>query len=338
MPQPRKRITVKCAVCGDELERTPSRTTYQAVCNKICKAQLLRQLHSRKVIVNCATCGDKLERQASDVQENSRHFCTRKCRAAFDSMHKEESSPLWRREEVACTGCGTVLKRTPYQIAHRANHFCTEGCQAEWQVGRFTGSNSPSFKSTQVNCAHCGKKLLRAPWQLKRNMIHYCNQECRDAHRPIRLAKKNADKHVKIPCSWCGTILNRLKRDVVRHNNAFCSRECTGRWRTVYLCGEQNPRWQGGYSDYHGPDWEQQRNRARVRDDYKCQACGTPEEELDRQLDVHHLIPFMSFGYIPGENENNVQANQIENLACLCMYCHRKVELGIIAIQLRLCC
>ncbi len=77
-------------------------------------------------------------------------------------------------------------------------------------------------------------------------------------------------------------------------------------------------------NDY-GPNWPQQRDAARRRDGRRCTQCGAPERP-DRQHDVHHLRPFREFGYVPGQNENYREANQLENLVTLCQTCHRAVE------------
>ncbi len=77
-------------------------------------------------------------------------------------------------------------------------------------------------------------------------------------------------------------------------------------------------------NDY-GPNWEQQRNAARARDDYRCQNCNAPEKP-NMQHHVHHLTPFRTFGYIRGQNTNYLLANQLENLVTLCPSCHRAVE------------
>ena len=74
-----------------------------------------------------------------------------------------------------------------------------------------------------------------------------------------------------------------------------------------------------------GPDWVAQRDAARARDGYICRQCSAPERD-DRQHDVHHIIPFRNFGYVPGVNEHYRVANQLENLTTLCPSCHRRVE------------
>jgi DEAD/DEAH box helicase domain-containing protein len=77
-------------------------------------------------------------------------------------------------------------------------------------------------------------------------------------------------------------------------------------------------------NDY-GPNWQRQRDAARARDQYRCTVCGKPESP-DRQHDVHHKKPFRDFGYIRGENERYLQANDLSNLQTVCADCHRAVE------------
>ncbi|MGQ0602905.1 MAG: Zn-binding domain-containing protein, partial [Anaerolineales bacterium] len=93
-------------------------------------------------------------------------------------------------------------------------------------------------------------------------------------------------------------------------------------------------------SNNYGPNWEQQRNAARARDGFKCRQCGKPESPSPvasisatgegrgggRQHDVHHNVPFRTFGYLPGVNEHYRQANALENLITLCPTCHQRVE------------
>jgi len=74
-----------------------------------------------------------------------------------------------------------------------------------------------------------------------------------------------------------------------------------------------------------GPNWEDQRRRARDRDGRLCRHCGAPERP-DRTHDVHHLEPFASFGYVRGQSDAYLEANRLENLVTLCRSCHQRVE------------
>jgi DEAD/DEAH box helicase domain-containing protein len=75
----------------------------------------------------------------------------------------------------------------------------------------------------------------------------------------------------------------------------------------------------------YGPSWPAARRAARERDEFRCARCGAPERG-SREHDVHHRIPFRSFGYVPGQNENHARANELENLVTLCAACHQRLE------------
>jgi DEAD/DEAH box helicase domain-containing protein len=75
----------------------------------------------------------------------------------------------------------------------------------------------------------------------------------------------------------------------------------------------------------YGPNWSEQRQKARERDAFACRYCGAPERE-GHQHHVHHVTAFRSFGYVPGENDLFSLANQLDNLITLCPACHRRVE------------
>ncbi len=77
-------------------------------------------------------------------------------------------------------------------------------------------------------------------------------------------------------------------------------------------------------NDY-GPNWNEQRNLARARDNYRCVRCGAPEKP-EQQHHVHHLTPYYTFHYVRGINTHYLAANRLENLQTLCPTCHRLVE------------
>ncbi len=85
--------------------------------------------------------------------------------------------------------------------------------------------------------------------------------------------------------------------------------------------------WRDAPNDY-GPDWQEQRARTRERAGYRCAECGAPERG-SRQHDVHHRIPFRAFGFVPGLNRNDREANRLDNLVLLCRRCHQRMEAGV---------
>ncbi len=96
----------------------------------------------------------------------------------------------------------------------------------------------------------------------------------------------------------------------------FCSPACRQAW------AEETPALEvrlDGRPGRRGASWEIQSSLARQRDGFRCRECGVTEEDLGRQLDVHHRIPFASF-------RSSVDANQLENLVSVCPACHSKLE------------
>jgi DEAD/DEAH box helicase domain-containing protein len=81
-------------------------------------------------------------------------------------------------------------------------------------------------------------------------------------------------------------------------------------------------------NDY-GPNWSVQRRKALERDSYACRHCGAHADAAGAAgLHVHHLRPFRTFGYVPGQNDAYRRANRLENLVTLCASCHRRAEEG----------
>src|SRR3990167_3563496 len=86
--------------------------------------------------------------------------------------------------------------------------------------------------------------------------------------------------------------------------------------------GENSPNWKGGISrEPYGRGWNNiLKESIRLRDNYKCQVCFVPQEELNDSLSVHHI------------NEIKTDLSP-SNLISLCRCCHKNVHLN--KVQLR---
>ena len=78
------------------------------------------------------------------------------------------------------------------------------------------------------------------------------------------------------------------------------------------LRGENSRFWKGGVSkELYGRGWTNiLKESIRLRDNYKCQICGVPQEECCEALSVHH------------KNEIKTDLNP-DNLESLCRRCHQ---------------
>lgn len=96
----------------------------------------------------------------------------------------------------------------------------------------------------------------------------------------------------------------------------FCDASCRQAWT------DAEPSFAvrlGTTPKQRGANWEIQAHQARERDGFSCRGCGISEEDLGRQLDVHHKIPYRSFS-------SNVAANKLEHLIAVCPSCHAQLE------------
>ena len=85
--------------------------------------------------------------------------------------------------------------------------------------------------------------------------------------------------------------------------------------------GSKHPLWKGGTSKicWRGAGWAAVKRSVRERDGNSCQICGKTFDEQGRNMDVHHITSYFAFKSVQ-------EANQEDNLICLCRSCHRRVE------------
>ncbi len=107
--------------------------------------------------------------------------------------------------------------------------------------------------------------------------------------------------------------------------------ETSGYWFSVGEAAQRILALQGSWFDSindYGPNWQEQRQKVRRRDYFRCTQCDTPEGK-GRKHDVHHVRPFRTFGYVPGINETYKQANLLNNLLLVCQSCHQRLESSV---------
>jgi len=125
-------------------------------------------------------------------------------------------------------------------------------------------------------------------------------------------------RRVKYTCENCGR-----EREVRPSETAkrFCGDRCRLQWFANHFRGKRSPHWKGGELPYYGPNWRQQRAKARRRDSHTCQHCGKHRDQLPEELSVAHIIPFRSFGL-----RQYRKANALSNLVTLCRSCHARFD------------
>jgi 5-methylcytosine-specific restriction endonuclease McrA len=246
-----------------------------------------------------------------------------------------------------CEVCGKSVRRYPSDLLGRGRSgrvFCGRECQADWQRRSSinTGENNPRWKNNRISvtCEVCKKDFAIIPAQFKRFTRRFCSRTCKGKWFSINKQRENSPtwKGISIerPCDACGKMFRPRSESAERRSQRqhwFCSRTCRGVWMSKHQVAEQHPNWRGGEIDYYGPNWKAQQKAARVRDGHKCCYCKTKKGQRGKSLDVHHIRPFRDFGYVYGENDSYLQANDLVNLITLCPKCHKAAEAHKIAIQ-----
>lgn len=259
-----------------------------------------------RIKVECQNCGEVVERTPYQLKRAKNVFCSQACKAEWQRS----------RVQVACDQCGSVFERTPCVVAANERNFCSKACYAHWRAE--AGTEHPDYNRVEVECAHCGRSFLQYPSRVKD--VNYCTPEC---------WAKSKVKRVEVICAECGATLWRTPSRIAKGELDFCDNTCRGKWQSVARAGENSSNWQGGHERYYGPNWSPRRREVRERDEDTCQWCGRKQGEGMR-LAVHHIVPFVDFGYVPGENENYEEANRLSNLILLCNACHIRADHGAI--------
>jgi 5-methylcytosine-specific restriction endonuclease McrA len=194
-------------------------------------------------------------------------------------------------EMESCEWCGEEFRTRP----SRRGTFCSFECRGEYRAEN--GFDARSRRST-IECETCGDAFT-VPQNDAESGRSYCSRRCylKDSEREWR------------GCEWCGDEYRGYD------DERFCSLSCYGQWYSENLSGEDHPNWKGGAERYYGPSWQSQRQKALDRDGGECQVCGSGD------VHVHHIRPFRKFGV-----KNHAEANQLNNLICLCPRHHGQWE------------
>lgn len=303
----------------------------------------------------CEVCGKAVLRFPSDMYARGRSgrvFCSRECQTTWQKrsgVNAGANNPRWKdnRVPVTCEICGKELIIKPSQLARFVHRFCSRACKGKWHSLNKSGEGSPSWRGISVErpCDTCGKMYRPHSVSKKRRgeqHAHFCSTACttlwRSGHSKGTPPRMVGERHpmwkgasAERPCDECGKIFRPRSRPKNKH--FFCSAACMGAYTSKHRAGPNSKLWLGGSLHYYGPNWNAQKRAARKRDGYKCRACGKPQKKNGHSLDVHHVKPFRTFGYILGVNDNYLRANNLTNLVSLCKHCHRLAEHQKISIQ-----
>jgi hypothetical protein len=264
------------------------------------------------VIKKCLNCKKDITVKPSQFERKK--YCSRKCKAEFQSKNPKAFAHLSKKQLIHCDNCGNQLHRKPSIIF--AKNFCNRECKHEHQRKMGHKINQHLINKVEKACKGCGKTY--SVIKSRENTSKFCSKNCLGKANGER-GKVQYRKRIIVYCTNCGNRIEK-KPSVIKKWN-FCNESCMAKYyeKSKAFSGSNSATWQGGEIDYYGPNWRSQRRKARKRDNYTCQDCGKTEEQVGHELSIHHIIPFREF------NGDWKSANMLSNLVSLCEYpCHRK--------------
>jgi len=199
-----------------------------------------------------------------------------------------------------CDYCGCEFKRQKTAAqGGKTGLYCSRSCSAKATTKK--GKGHPNYNSVIVECESCGSDIERIKARVERTETHYCDNECRTLKETVE-------------CDNCGCETIKHKKSIKRSENLFCSPECHDEYR------------RNGYEFYYGRCWTEQRRKAIIEYQARCQICGKCPTDLGKEPDVHHIVPMAKFKERFDEPECYQRANRVSNLVVLCQKHHRKWE------------
>lgn len=258
----------------------------------------------------CPTCGDVFDGESGMKVHHA-------------NAHGESIA----KTECECAWCGADIEVKDHIYDRTDNNFCDESCRGEWLSENNSGEPHPNYDKHSLVCDWCGCEFSRGRDLASKSERDFCTQKCYGKW----LSENNSgeDHHqynrVSYDCDYCGSNMSITPYDFEEYTNHYCSKECSGSHKKELYSGEGGPSWSGGWPDYYGPNWDEQREK--VLDVYgrRCASCGKSAQENGKGLDVHHVTPIREFKDDSGDVDYE-SANEVENLVPFCPSCHRKWE------------
>jgi len=197
-----------------------------------------------------------------------------------------------------CDNCSVQTEKYESLFNEGGGNFCGRQCANEFNSK--SEEDSWHWKDTTYECEICGSEFEA---ENTKNANRFCSREC--------FYTWETRDDLNEVCNICGDEFRRQNH----HKGEYCSKECQGRAQRK----EGNPNWSGGYKNYYGENWYEQRRKVWRRDQYRCQKCGKSEREIGQKPDAHHIKRFKLF-------DEPKEANDTENLISLCHECHMQEE------------
>jgi len=155
----------------DELDRSK-----RAIQIKAHKLGIKYNQHHR-IETDCDFCGDRISVHKYDYENQKHHFCSRECKAKWQSENQRGSNnPCWEggSHTIVCEWCGKEEKANPGD----KGRFCSLKCYGEWFSENRSGEKHWQWSQITVKCDQCGSPISLPPYKLERDNHHFCSMGC----------------------------------------------------------------------------------------------------------------------------------------------------------------
>lgn len=209
-----------------------------------------------------------------------------------------------------------------------AKMYCSEECRREGLS--LENESNPNYRGGKegAECRICGAEFEYYP-SAKKGL--YCPDCVEDGSWRVTPDTKGSNHplwnggKIERECEICDTAIKRYPSGF-SGDVAVCSEECRQTWLSAAFTGSSHPNWKGGGNESYGTGWRSVREQALERDGYACVRCSKTKQELGRNPDVHHIVPVRLFA--ESKDHEREDAHCLENVASLCIACHRKADFG----------
>lgn len=251
----------------------------------------------------CPTCGTEFESSRGRAVHHA-------------SVHGE------KLPNRTCKHCGEAFHCKHEKV------YCSETCLSNGSS--YAGENNPNYRGgpEKTDCTICGTEFTYYPSE-KKGL--YCS-ECVETADWREITPPEGENHhrwaggkLELECAVCAEPVERYPSNATG-DAVLCSEACRRSWLSDSFTGEGHPNWKGGGNEAYGTGWYATRRAALERDDYECVRCGTGRDELERNPDVHHIVPVRR--YIEADDFEKTDAHSLDNVVTLCPPCHRRADFG----------
>lgn len=231
--------------------------------------------------------------------------------------------------DVQCEHCSIIFSCNHYQVSrkNKRRRFCSDVCRLAW--GRIEATRPRPCRVCGVPISEklkgvgwvCSFKCFRSTLSKKEKVCAFCSKIFETAEKTTHCSwecyQKSKGEKIYKECPACKKLFCK-RANCYTKAAIFCSQECSN----IYRRGKNNPRYRGKRRSDRGITWKEQREEARLRDGERCLSIiHDPNFKQSKKYSIDHVVPYRA---VMGWRKlgENLDPNDISNLASLCLRCH----------------